>query len=128
MTKTTTSKEQKSGGARNGASTPAKLLISDAKIQNSEQPTKQIEKIFLRFRYTIGTTKDAHLSTGIPRENITRYVRVLEDEGLLQAVYVGRDQHTHRKAKHYSADPAVWEKYKKSPALVEGSLFNEKDF
>ena len=69
---------------------------------------KDLAKIIEFFCYTIGTTRDAALATGVPRQSITRYVQYLEGQGLLRVVCVKPDRGTGRRAKHYSGDPAVW--------------------
>ena len=73
-------------------------------------PSKGITKVFEFFQYTIGTTLDAALATGVLRNSITYYVRDLEDVGLLRVVYIKPDKTTGYKAKHYSSDPANWKK------------------
>lgn len=69
---------------------------------------KDICKVLDFFRYKVGTTLDAALSTGILRNSITWHVAQLEELGELQAIFVRPDRHTGFKAKHYSADPAKW--------------------
>lgn len=92
-------------------------MITGAKVNNP----KDITKVLDFFRYTVGTTLDAMLATGILRNSITWYVAQLEDLGLLQAIFVKPDTHTGYKAKYYSADPSKW-KVRKAREL---SLFGE---
>lgn len=75
-----------------------------AKIQQE----KDICKVLDFFRYKVGTSLDAALSTGILRNSVTWYIAQLEELGELQAIFVRPDRHTGFKAKHYSADPARW--------------------
>ena len=89
-----------------------------SKISNK----KDIEVVYQFFRYTIGTTLDCSLSTGILRNSITYYVRDLEDLNLLRAIYKSFDKHTHRTAKHYSANPDEWANIPKTQL----SLFGEE--
>lgn len=90
--------------------------ISNTNVMN----TKDLNKVFEYFRYTVGTTLDCFFATGILRNCITWYVRDLENLGMLQAIYVAPDRRTRFKAKHYSADPAMWAKRPDSQL----SLFN----
>lgn len=83
---------------------------------------KDITKVLNYFRYTTGTTLDCFFATGILRNCITWYVQDLERMGLLQVIFIGRDQRTHFLAKHYSADPSKWEE--KPDAQL--SLFKEE--
>ena len=77
---------------------------NDAKVSKS----KDIDKVLEYFRYTMGTTLDAMLATGVLRNSITWYVKELEDLGLLQAITRKVDAHTGRIAKYYSANPELW--------------------
>ena len=83
---------------------------------------KDITKVLNYFRYTTGTTLDCMIATGVLRNSITYYVHDLENIGLLQAVYRMPDKHTHRLAKHYSADRSQWKQGKE----FQLSLFDEK--
>lgn len=83
---------------------------------------KDLNKVLDYFRYTVGTTLDCFFATGVLRNCITWYVQDLERMGLLQVIFIGRDQRTHFLAKHYSADPTKWEK--KPDAQL--SLFKEE--
>lgn len=94
-----------------------------AKVHNP----KDLYKILDFFRYKVGTTLDAALGTGILRNSITWYVSYLENEGLLQAVSIKRDRTTGYKAKHYSANPALWPQVVVPSATKYPSLFNEED-
>lgn len=75
-----------------------------AKVQRE----KDICKVLDFFRYKVGTTLDAALSTGILRNSITWYVAQLEELGELQAIFARPDRHTGFRAKHYSADRSKW--------------------
>lgn len=88
--------------------------------------TKDISKVCAFFRYTIGTTLDAAIATGILRNSITWYVAQLEELGLLQAVRRQPDKHTGRIAKHYSAQPSMWHQAKiKQPQPIQLELFSK---
>ena len=69
---------------------------------------KDIDKVYEFFRYTIGTTLDCAIATGVLRNSITYYVADLENLDLLKAVHKAPDSTTGRIAKHYSADPEEW--------------------
>lgn len=73
--------------------------------------TKGIAKVLDYFRYTTGTTLDCAFATGVLRNSITYYVRDLEREKMLMAVYIAPDSTTGRRAKHYSANEEVWNSY-----------------
>lgn len=92
--------------------------FAPAKVQKE----KDIFKVWDFFRYKVGTTLDAALSTGILRNSITWYVAYLEKIGELQAVFVKPDIHTGFKAKHYSADPLKWSR---KPLKRELDLFTD---
>lgn len=94
-----------------------------AKVHNP----KDLCKILDFFRYTTGTTLDAAIATSILRNSITWYVDYLEKAGVLQAVCIKRDRTTGYKAKHYSADPALWPQVVAPAAPKYPSLFNEED-
>lgn len=69
---------------------------------------KDIDKVLEFFQYTIGTTLDCAIATGVLRNSITYYVADLERMDILRAVCRSADSTTGRTAKHYSADPAMW--------------------
>ncbi len=98
--------------------TEAAPNIDTANVHNPNDLCKVLEY----FRYTVGTTLDCFFATGVLRNCITWYVQDLERMGLLQVIFIGRDQRTHFLAKHYSADPSKWEK--KPDAQL--SLFKEE--
>lgn len=98
-------------------------VIDAAKVHNP----KDLCKILDYFRYKVGTTLDAALDTGILRNSITWYVAYLENAGLLQAICIKRDRHTLRRAKHYSADPALWQQVDEPAAPQRPSLFGEEE-
>lgn len=100
------------------AAIAAAQKIDDANVQNP----KDLNKVLDYFRYTVGTTLDCFFATGVLRNCITWYVQDLERMGLLQVIFIGRDQRTHFLAKHYSADPTKW--VKKQDAQL--SLFKEE--
>lgn len=88
--------------------------------------TKDISKVCAFFRYTMGTTLDAAIATGILRNSITWYVAQLEELGLLQAVRRQPDKHTGRIAKHYSAQPSLWHQAKiEQPQPIQLELFSK---
>lgn len=74
--------------------------LCGTKVHNPKDITKCLEF----FHYTTGTTLDCSISTGILRNSITWYVKELTDMGLLFVATIGKDLHTGRLAKHYSAD------------------------
>lgn len=78
-------------------------------VTNVHNP-KDLARILNYFRYKVGTSLDAMLSTGILRNSITWYIAQLEDAGLLKAIYTAKDKHTGFRAKHYSADTTKWPK------------------
>lgn len=86
--------------------------------------SKDIEKVLDYFRYTTGTTLDAMFATGVLRNSVTWYVRELEGLGLLQAIARKPDTHTGRLAKHYSANPKLWQRKEPRQLFLfgEGSL------
>lgn len=87
---------------------------------------KDITKVCAFFQYTIGTTLDAAIATGILRNSITWYVAQLEDLGLIQAVTRLPDKHTGRLAKHYSAQPSMWHQVEvKRPQPIQLKLFDK---
>ena len=98
-------------------------VIDAAKVHNP----KDLCKILDYFRYKVGTTLDAALATGILRNSITWYVAYLEDAGMLQAICIKRDRTTGYKAKHYSADPALWSQVDEPAAPQYPSLFGKED-
>ncbi len=69
---------------------------------------KQISIILEYFRNNIGTSLDAAIATHILRNSVTWIICQLEDLGMIQAINRKPDQHTHRKAKHYSANRELW--------------------
>lgn len=69
---------------------------------------KDIIKVYEFFRYTVGTTLDCALATGILRNSITWYIQDLIDEGLLQSIGRSKDATTGYPANHYSADRSKW--------------------
>ena len=79
-----------------------------AKLGNSTETCKDLQKVLDYFRYTIGTTLDCAMSVKVLRNSITWYVAELEKLNLLQVVCVKRDRTTGRKAKHYSGNRALW--------------------
>ena len=81
------------------------LNLNGAKIHNPSD----LAKVLDYFRYTTGTTLDCMFATGVLRNCITWYVRDLEQMGLLQVIYRAKDKRTHFMAKHYSADPSMWQ-------------------
>lgn len=95
----------------------------DAKIQNTEDNSKDLLKVVDYFRYTTGTTLDCMLAIGVLRNSITWYVAYLESIGELQAICRKPDRHTGRLAKHYSADPSQWRKTNQ-----QLSLFGKEEF
>lgn len=100
------------------AAEAAHINRNDANIQNS----KDLYKVLEYFRYTVGTTLDFAISTGILRNCVTWYVRDLEAMNLLQSIFVGRDNTTGFLAKHYSADKTQWKSRKQE---IQLSLFGE---
>lgn len=98
-------------------------VIDAAKVHNP----KDLCKILDYFRYTTGSTLDAALATGILRNSITWYVAYLENAGLLQPICIKRDRTTGYKAKHYSADPALWPQVDEPAAPQYPSLFGKED-
>lgn len=92
------------------------LSINAAKVGIS----KDIDKVLQFFRYTTGTTLDAMLATGVLRNSVTWYVRELEELGLLQAIARKEDSHTGRLAKHYSANPMLWQRPKTRQLFLFG--------
>lgn len=91
---------------------------------------KDITKVLDFFRYTPATgssSLDAALATGVLRNSVTWYISYLEDEGLLRVVCIQPDRSTGFRAKHYSADPALWPQVDAPAAPQYPSLFNEED-
>lgn len=82
----------------------------NAKVGKSANKTKDLERVFQYFRYTLGTSLDCANSTRILRNSITWYIAYLESQGMLQAVKIAKDSTTGFMAKHYSADPKLWVK------------------
>lgn len=95
-------------GAAAVATTPESLSISGAKLLLINEQNKDILKILAYFRYTIGTTLDAAMATGVLRNSITWYVKFLEQVHLLRAVFRRPDRKTGRMAKWYTADVTKW--------------------
>jgi hypothetical protein len=83
---------------------------------------KNIYKVLSYFQYKVGTTLDCSKSTGILRNCVTWYVKDLERENMLQAIFRKKDINTGYKAKHYSADKSLWHK-----RPHELSLFGESE-
>lgn len=83
---------------------------SETKVSNFANSTKDLERVFQYFRYTLGTSLDCAISTKILRNSITWYIAYLESQGMLQAVKIAKDSTTGFMAKHYSADPKLWRK------------------
>lgn len=83
---------------------------------------KDIDKVWEFFRYTIGTTLDCAIATGVLRNSITYYVADLENLDMLKVVRKAPDSTTGRIAKHYSADPEVW----KPTGYVQLDLFGKE--
>ena len=92
-----------------------------AKLGNSTETCKGLQKVLDFFRYTTGTTLDCAMSVKVLRNSITWYVAELEKLNLLQVVCVKRDRTTGRKAKHYSGNRALWA----NNSTRELSLFDE---
>lgn len=102
-----------------------KIKATEAAPKNTTtkiEEEKDITKVLNYFRYTTGTTLDCMIATGVLRNSITYYVRDLENIGVLQAVYRMPDKHTHRLAKHYSADKSQWKQGKE----LQLSLFEKE--
>lgn len=76
---------------------------------------KQIAKVMAYFRYNVGTSLDCARATGILRNSITYYIVELELLGLLRAISRRADSTTGYPAKHYSADPDMWNDVTKEP-------------
>ena len=95
-----------------------------AKIQIFRDSNKDLTKVLSFFRYTIGTTLDCMLGTGVLRNSITWYIVYLQNIGALQVVCRQPDRHTGRLAKHYSADPTQWNKTN----CQELTLFEKEEF
>lgn len=85
---------------------PVPTPTNDAKIDKE----KNIYKVLKYFRYTIGTTLDCAMNTGILRNCVTWYVQELEEQNMLQAVCRCKDRTTGFLAKHYTADKSLWNK------------------
>jgi hypothetical protein len=79
-------------------------LKTNAKIRNIGEE----RNIFNYFSSNVGTTKDAEISTGIPRENITRYVSRLMERNLLGVAFIRPDKHTGRMAQYYTTHNDLW--------------------
>lgn len=60
----------------------------------------QKQAIYLFFCNNHSTMYDASESTGVTRPNVTRYVRMLEDDGLIERTYKGICP--------ISKEPGVW--------------------
>lgn len=56
----------------------------NAKVGKSANKTKDLERVFQYFRYTLGTSLDCANSTRILRNSITWYIAYLESQGILQ--------------------------------------------
>ena len=92
-----------------------------AKIGISFQREKDLLRVLDYFRYTIATTLDCALATGILRNSITWYVCDLERLGLLQAIKKDKDKTTGFRAKYYSADQKLWCK----PTFTQLNIWEE---
>ncbi|WP_301061466.1 hypothetical protein [Phocaeicola sp.] len=112
------SKDKETAMVQKIKATEAAPNTCDTKIEKE----KDITKVLNYFRYTTGTTLDCMIATGVLRNSITYYVRDLENIGVLQAVYRMPDKHTHRLAKHYSADKSQWKQDKE----LQLSLFEKE--
>ncbi|MCD8297057.1 MAG: hypothetical protein LUC88_05735 [Prevotella sp.] len=100
-------------------SSTVNLIIEHAKVHKE----KDMAKVLEYFRYKTETTLSCAMETGILRNSITYYVKILEKAGLLQVVGKSPDRRTGHNAKHYSSDPKKWIK----PRYVELSLFARKE-
>lgn len=105
-------REKRKGGAN---ATPT---TTDTKVTYQ----KDIDKVWEFFRYTIGTTLDCAIATGVLRNSITYYVADLENLDMLKVVRKAPDSTTGRIAKHYSADPEEW----KPTGYVQLDLFGKE--
>ena len=99
-------RKERTGAIRN----PIPSRNNNAKVNKSANTTKDLERVFEYFRYTLGTSLDCAISTRILRNSITWYIAYLESQGMLQAVKIAKDSTTGFMAKHYSADPNLWRK------------------
>ncbi len=93
-----------------------------AKVGIPVEACKDLIKVLQYFRYTVGTTLDCSLATGVLRNCITWYVRDLERGNLLQAICRKRDRTTGFMAKHYTADRSLWRK----PSVTQLKLFGKE--
>lgn len=84
---------------------PRPLKFNEAKVRH----IKQISKVLAYFYYNVGTSLDCARATGILRNSITYYIVELEVLGLLRPVVRRPDTTTGYLAKHYSADPSLWQ-------------------
>jgi hypothetical protein len=87
-------------------------LGSNAKVNNLNEKTKDLERVLQFFHYKVGTSLDCSLQTGILRNSITWYIKELEELNIIQAIKKAKDSTTGFLAKHYSADHKLWQEKK----------------
>lgn len=97
------------------------IMVSPKNNNAKVHESKDICKVFLYFRYNVGTSLDCAIATGVLRNSVTYYVDYLEKQRLLGVAYVRKDKNTGYKAKHYTADKSKWASNK--PTLKEGLLW-----
>lgn len=97
------------------------IMVSPKNNNAKVHESKDICKVFLYFRYNVGTSLDCAIATGVLRNSVTYYVDYLEKQKLLGVAYVRKDKNTGYKAKHYTADKSKLASNK--PRLEEGCLW-----
>lgn len=74
-------------------------------MMTKEKKMNQIRRTFEVLKERPMTTKMIQVKTGIPRENLTRYISYLEKRNKVVTVKEKPCEITGHKAKHYSTDP-----------------------
>lgn len=95
-------------------------VYTSAKVDNSNEKSKDLVRLLAYFAIQPSTTLDAMLGTGILRNSITWYVDYAEHAGFIKTVFKGKDKHTNRVAKYYSSNPKDW----KNKTVKEPNLFD----
>lgn len=71
---------------------------------NPNRKKNQIRRTYESLKEQPKTTKMIQVDTGIPRENITRYIAYLEDHNLVATLYKKPCKITGHAAKYYSTE------------------------
>lgn len=86
-------------------------LFTEKGKDNNFRKKSQSNKIFLELFKEPQNSKMLHLKTGIPRENICRRKRELQDRNLLWVVKIDYCPHTGKLTQFFTTNPQIRDKY-----------------